>query len=225
MSISTELDCITIPPRDDSPVGSVIWLHGLGANAHDFSGIVTELDLPQDLPIRFIFPHAPERTVTANGHASMRAWYDIYSFENLDREDRQGMLEAQKLINSLINKEIAAGIPSEKIVLAGFSQGGAMALYTGLRYPKQLNGILALSTYLPCATDLAQDISEANRNMNIFVGHGSFDPVLPIMLGKVVYQQLEALGCQVEWHDYPTEHEVTREEIVDFSSWLRCRFS
>jgi phospholipase/carboxylesterase len=203
-------------------IGSVIWLHGLGADGHDFADIVPQLHLPENLPIRFIFPHAPIRPITINANMRMRAWYDIYSLEDLTQEDEAGILQTEKSINELIRAEIDNGIPSNRIILAGFSQGGAMALFAGLRYPQPLAGILALSTYLPLAN---QPLQTANRNIPIFMAHGRFDPVLPMSLGQQTYMLLKKLNYPIEWHEYPMEHQVCAEEIAAISQWLRQQFT
>lgn len=200
-------------------VASVIWLHGLGADGHDFADIVPQLNLPENLPIRFVFPHAPVRSITINGNMRMRAWYDIYNLSSLDKEDETGILQSEKLVHSLIAEEIANGIPSQRIILAGFSQGGAVALFTGLRYAQPLGGIMALSTYLPLAQQ-AQAFNPANQHTPIFIAHGRFDPVLPFVAGEKSEQFLKKLNYAVEWHEYPMEHQVCYEEINDISRWL-----
>ena len=218
------LEKITIPPIKTA-VGSVIWLHGLGADGHDFADIVPQLNLPQDLHLRFIFPHAPIRPITINAKMLMRAWYDIYSLEDFNLEDEIGIAYTQKSINELIKKEITQGIPSEHIILAGFSQGGAIALYTGLRYSKPLGGILALSTYLPFADRLPEEANKANQHVPIFMAHGDADLVLPLMLGRQTFQHLKQLNYWIEWHDYPMGHQVSFEETKTIGKWLTSRFS
>lgn len=203
--------------------GSVIWLHGLGADGHDFVDIVPQLRLPEDLSIRFIFPHAPIRPVTVNAKMRMRAWYDIYSLNDLANEDEAGILQTEKSIDELIRAEIDNGIASDRIILAGFSQGGAMALFSGLRYPKPLGGILALSTYLPLANH--SPLNPANQQIPIFMAHGRFDPVLPLSLGQQSYALLKKLNYPIEWHEYPMEHQVCYEEIIAAGQWLSTIFS
>lgn len=219
MNNSNFLESVTVKPTRPA-IGSVIWLHGLGADGHDFTDIVPQLNLPDNLPIRFTFPHAPVRPVVINANMRMRAWFDIYSLENLEKEDEVGILEAQRAVTSLINQEILAGIPSDRIVLAGFSQGGAMALHSGLRYEKSLAGIIGLSTYLPLAKKLSHEASNANKQTPILIAHGRFDPVLPIILGQRTYELLKQLDYPAEWHDYPMEHQVCFEEIKMIGKWL-----
>ena len=201
-------------------IGSVIWLHGLGADGHDFTGIVSQLNLPNEVALRFIFPHAPIRPVSINANIEMRAWYDIYSLGTLEKEDEVGIKQAQQSVAALIEQEIKKGIPSERIVLAGFSQGGAMALYAGLRYEKSLGGILALSTYLPLMGSLAVEGAPDNKHTPIMMMHGRVDPVLPMALGELTRNQLSKEGYPVAWHDYPMEHQVCSDEIKEISRWL-----
>jgi phospholipase/carboxylesterase len=206
-------------------IGTVIWLHGLGADGHDFADIVPQLNLPDHLPIRFIFPHAPIRPVTINANMHMRAWYDIYSLSDLQKEDQTGIIQTETAIHTLIHQEIEHGIRSEYIMLAGFSQGGAMALFCGLRYAQPLAGILALSTYLPLLSLATDSAHQANRKTPIFMAHGRFDPVLPITLGKNSYDQLKQLGHPIEWHEYPMAHAVCQAEIRAIGHWLTEKFS
>lgn len=208
-----------------SPTASVIWLHGLGADGNDFVPIVPELNLPDSLGVRFIFPHAPERPVTCNGGYVMRAWYDIYSLDNLDQEDHAGMAEAQHIVESLIRQEMDRGVAARRIILMGFSQGGAVALYTGLRFAHRLGGIGALSTYLPLADMLTDEKHAANADIPIFMGHGQFDPVVRYALGKSSCQALKQLDYSVVWHPYPMEHSVCLEEIRDIGQWLTERLT
>ena len=200
---------------------SVIWLHGLGADGHDFEPIVPELDLPDSLGVRFVFPHAPMQPVTINGGAIMRAWYDVYGLDGQRREDGDGVRASQARIEELIAREKARGIPTERLVLAGFSQGGAIALQTGLRHGERLAGIMALSTYLPLASTLAAEASPPNRATPIFMAHGQYDGLIPIDRAVVSRRQLEAAGYAIEWHVYPMEHAVCADEIADVSAWLR----
>jgi phospholipase/carboxylesterase len=203
------------------PAASVIWLHGLGADGHDFEPIVPELDLPDGLPVRFVFPHAPIQPVTINGGAVMRAWYDVYALEGARREDEGGVRASQAALEELIAREKARGVPAGRLVLAGFSQGGAVALHTGLRHPERLAGILALSTYLPLASTLASEAAPANRDVPIFMAHGRHDPLIPIERAETSRRTLDRLGYRVEWHAYPMEHAVCAPEIAHVAAWLR----
>jgi phospholipase/carboxylesterase len=197
------------PPR-----ASVIWLHGLGADGHDFEPIVPELRLKQ--AVRFVFPHAPVQPVTINQGMRMRAWYDIFQFGG-GREDDKGIRASQALIVKLIEEQ---PVPPEKIVLAGFSQGGAIALQTALRYPKKLAGIMALSTYLPLAATLAAERTAANAQVPIFMAHGGYDDIIPIQRAQDSKNFLEKLGYGIEWHEYPMPHSVCGDEVRDISAFL-----
>ena len=199
---------------------AVIWLHGLGADGHDFEPVVPELGLA-DLPVRFVFPHAPVRPVTVNAGMPMRAWYDIHSPRIEQTEDEAGIRESQAQLEQLIEREIERGIDSQHIILAGFSQGGAIALQTGLRYPKPLAGILALSTYLPLVASLEIERSEANRTIPIFMAHGRADPIVPLHLAEDSRYFLQQAGYTVEWKVYAMQHQVCLDEISDIGSWLR----
>ena len=194
-----------------NPVASVIWLHGLGADGHDFEPIVPELGLKA--PLRFVFPHAPVRAVTINNGARMRAWYDIFQFGG-GPEDEAGIRASQLLVEELIQRE------KNPVFLAGFSQGGAIVLQTGLRYPDKLRGILALSTYLPLATKLSDEKSKANQDIPIFMAHGTQDPVIPLQRAKLSREVLEQQGYQVEWHEYPMPHSVCPQEIGDIAAFI-----
>lgn len=204
-----------------TPDSAVIWLHGLGADGNDFVPIVSELNLPDSLGIRFIFPHAPHRPVTCNGGYVMRAWYDIYSLENIEQEDLAGLTESRQYIESLIQDEIDRGIQPGRIILMGFSQGGAVALHAGLRHTDTLAGIGALSTYLPFRDSLDTDKNAANQNTPIFMAHGQYDPVVRFDLGDRSCQLLRQSGYDIDWHDYSMEHSVCMEEISDISDWLK----
>jgi phospholipase/carboxylesterase len=219
----TDLE-ITLTPSAP-PVASVILLHGLGADGSDFVPIVDELGLPDALPVRFVFPHAPLRPVTVNNGYVMRAWYDITSFTPEGRADAQGTTESAQRIAACIDRERELGVPASRIVLAGFSQGGAMVLYTGLRYPSRLAGILAMSCYLPFAEQLAAEKSAANENVPILLCHGRRDPVVPIALGLEARDALQAQGYRPEWREYPIEHSVSLDEISDVARWLRQRLA
>ena len=200
---------------------SVIWLHGLGADGHDFAPIVPELNIPQT---RFIFPHAPHQPITMNNGYEMRAWYDLYGLTLQTKQDEAGMRTMQHEIESLIEAEQAQGIPADKIVLAGFSQGGAMAFFTGLRYPKKLAGILALSTYVSLKEKLADEAHSANKDIPIFMAHGSFDSIITLDTCLVSRRLLEDLDYRIEWHEYPMPHSVCSEEIEDIAHFLKQVF-
>ena len=206
------------------PVGAVIWMHGLGADGSDFMPIVKELGLPDHLPLRFIFPHAPMRAVTINAGHVMRAWYDIIEISSVERKvDEAGIRESQRAIDELIEREISRGIAANRIILAGFSQGGAIALQTGLRCKQALAGILALSTYLPLAVSLAAEASSANRAIPIFMAHGEQDTVIPISIAESSVKELRRNGYKVDWREYPMAHSVSMEEISDIGTWLKQR--
>ena len=207
----------------EAPVGSVIWLHGLGADGHDFEPIVPELRLPAELPLRFVFPHAPVRPVTINGGMAMRAWYDILSLDSSSRADADGVRESTALLEALVEREEQRGIAPEKIVIAGFSQGGAIAINAVLHATKKLAGLMALSTYIALPGEAAA--STGDRNMPVFMAHGTFDPVVQLDWGRASANQLKALGYEVEWHDYPMAHAVCPEEISDVRRWLLSVFS
>ena len=216
--MSDLLDAIEIETAP-APTVAIIWLHGLGADGHDFEPIVPELGLPQSTAVRFIFPHAPVRPVTINGGARMRAWYDVTAD---GQQDAGGVRASQAHVEAFIARERTRGIAAAgAIVLAGFSQGGAMALQTGLRYPERLAGILALSAYLPLPDTLAQEASAANRDLPIFMAHGTQDPVIPLSWAKRSRDFLVGLGYGVEWHEYLMPHSVCAEEIADIGRWLR----
>ena len=204
-----------------SPTVSVIWLHGLGADGNDFAPIARELDLRGCPGIRFIFPHAPTMPVTINGGYVMRAWYDILGTDLVRREDEAGLRKSQKLVEQLIANEKARGIPAERIILAGFSQGCAMTLQTGLRHPEKLGGLLCLSGYVPIYTTVAAERSGANQDAPIFLAHGSGDPVIQISRATQSRDFLQSLGYQVEWHEYAMPHAVCPEEIEDIGDWFR----
>ena len=195
-----------------NPVASVIWLHGLGADGHDFEPIVPELRL--SAPIRFVFPHAPERAVTINNGMRMRAWYDIFQFGG-GPEDEAGIRDSQQLLGQMISAE-----KTEKIFLAGFSQGGAIVLQTALRYPKKLAGVLALSCYLPLAAKLPAEKNQANQDIPVFMAHGTLDPVVPIQKARMSRDFLEQQGYKVEWHEYPMPHSVCPQEIGDIAAFI-----
>jgi phospholipase/carboxylesterase len=208
----------------DDPTGSVIWLHGLGADGHDFEPIVPELSLPPEIRLRFVFPHAPVRPVTINGGMSMRAWYDILTLDRGGPQDEAGIRESGECLEALIEQEIDRGVDADRIVLAGFSQGGAIAMHTALRHTTALAGLMALSTYLPLPEHFEAEVaSNANaqaKALPILMAHGSFDPVVPMAMGAHSRDLLASAGYTVEWHDYPMAHAVCGEEIADIRQWL-----
>jgi phospholipase/carboxylesterase len=206
---------------------SVIWLHGLGADGNDFVPIVPELGLPDGLGVRFVFPHAPVRPVTLNAGMRMRAWFDVHGLGRGGDFNREHLEVSARQLEALIQKELDRGIASERILLAGFSQGGAVVLYTGFRYPRRLAGILAISTYHP---DLAPDSvrltvesAEANRGLPVFLAHGELDPLIPLSLAERSRRAVEDAGYDVEWHTYPMAHSVCPDEIRDISAWIQAR--
>jgi phospholipase/carboxylesterase len=208
-----------------APHFSVIWLHGLGADGHDFAPIVPELVDAAWPPMRFVFPHAPVRPVTINNGMSMRAWYDIAAFDLNARQDASGMRASVNEVETLIAREHQRGVPSERILLAGFSQGGAVAVAAGLRHEEKLAGIIALSTYLPTHVAEPEERSAANAAIPIFWGHGSADPVVAIQRGLDSRDLLQSLGYAVEWHTYPMAHSVCAEEIADLRQWMAQRLA
>jgi len=211
------LDAIEIETAKN-PRASIIWMHGLGADGNDFAPIVPALELPESA-IRFVFPHAPIQPVTINGGMRMRAWYDI-SDGAIRREDEAGVRASQGLIEALIEREKERGTKANKLVLAGFSQGGAIALQTGLRHPERIAGIMALSTYVPVGEKLSAEASTANRDVPIFMAHGSYDPIIPLVRAQQSRKLLESLGYPVEWREYGMPHSVCPEELADIGAWL-----
>lgn len=208
-----------------NPTFSIIWLHGLGADGNDFAPIVPELVAPSWPALRFVFPHAPVRPVTINNGAPMRAWYDIAGFDLNARQDEVGMRASFAEVEALIEREHERGVPSERIVLAGFSQGGAMALAAGLRHAEKLAGIVVLSAYLPLSAALAAERSSANDVTPIFWGHGTADPVVVLQRGVESHALLQSMGYAVDWHTYPMPHSVSAEEIADLRRWFGQRFA
>jgi len=204
---------------------AVIWLHGLGADGYDFVPIVPRLVLPPPLSVRFVFPHAPPRPVTLNGGMRMRAWYDLIGLGRTDVQDETGIRASALLLDGLIDAQVAAGVPRARLVLAGFSQGGAVALHTGLRHGEALAGIMALSTYLPLSTKAEQELTAAGRATPVLMCHGRHDPVLVFELGTHSRDLLRGQGVSVEWHEYPMAHEVCAAEIDDIAGWLRSRLA
>lgn len=213
------LPCVEKEPSA-AAVASVIWLHGLGADGHDFEPIVAELRLPADLPIRFVFPHAPVQPVTINGGMAMRAWYDILEANLGRRVDEAGVRASAEQVAALIEREVERGIPHHRIVLAGFSQGGAITLFLGLRYPQQLAGLMALSTYLPCPETLASERSSAMKNAPLLLAHGSFDPIVPLSLARDTERRLRELDYQPDFREYPMPHSVCGPELQDIRQFL-----
>jgi len=212
------LDAIEIE-TGKNPTASIIWLHGLGADGNDFAPIVPELRLPK-AAIRFVFPHAPVRPVTINGGMRMRAWYDIADGANR-REDEHGVRASQASIEALIGREKERGTKPQRLVLAGFSQGGAIALHTGLRHLERISGIMALSTYVPVGEKLSAEASTANRDVPIFMAHGTYDPIIPLDRAEQSRKLLESLGYPVEWREYGMPHSVCPEELAAIGAWLR----
>ncbi len=198
----------------------VIWLHGLGADASDFEAVVPELGLPPHLPVRFVFPDAPVRPVTRNAGYAMRAWYDVYAADTPRIEDEAGIRDSGQRLRTLLDREVARGIRAQRIVLAGFSQGAAMTLHVGLRYPEPLAGLLALSGYLPLADSVAEERSAANQGTPILLAHGTDDDVVRPSRGRDARGRLLALGYAVAWREYPMGHEVCWAEIRDVGAWL-----
>ena len=213
------LDAIEVETAPN-PTASVIWMHGLGADGQDFEPIVPELGLPARPAVRFVFPHAPLRPVTINQGHVMRAWYDIRAQAGVRREDEAGVRQSARQVDALIARERQRGIAPGRLVLAGFSQGGAMALHVGLRYPERLAGVLALSCYLSLAANLATEASPANRDVPIFWAHGIHDPMVPLAMAEQGRALVAALGYAIEWHQYPMPHAVCAEEIADIAGWL-----
>ncbi|MCK4744371.1 MAG: dienelactone hydrolase family protein [Sulfuriflexus sp.] len=218
--MSETLEAVIIEPAGN-PQAVVIWLHGLGADGYDFEPIVPELGLPDDAAIKFIFPHAPEIPVTVNGGYVMRAWYDIAATDLGEQQDAEGIKRSQQQLINLIEKEIAQGIPAEKIILAGFSQGGAVILQVGLRYPQRLGGIMVLSSYVPLSETLAAEKHSANQSVPIFYAHGEEDDIIPISFAEQSRDLLLAQGYKVEWSSYAMPHAVVPDEIDAIGVWLR----
>ena len=220
---SGQLSAIEIQPESEHKY-SVIWLHGLGADGHDFEGLVPELHLTAKANIHFIFPNAPIQPVTINGGMSMRSWYDILEMSLERRVDIDGIYQSASLIAPLIRQEIDQGILSTNILLAGFSQGSVIALHAGLRYQHKLAGIVALSTYLPTVEQLKAERSAANHATPIFMAHGIIDPVVAVESGKAACDMLRSMGYNIEWHDYPMEHSLCIEEIEHISAFMNSIF-
>lgn len=203
----------------------VVWLHGLGADGSDFEPIVPELRLPAGHGVRFVFPHAPVRPISINHGMPMRGWYDVRDPDLEQRQDEAGVEESAAHISALLDAEAGAGVDPGSMVLAGFSQGGAIALHCALRYPRALAGVLALSTYLPVADRLGAERSEANAALPVFMGHGTWDPIIPKASGQRSFEQLQRMGYPAEWHEYPMQHAVCAEEVADIATWLAGRLA
>jgi phospholipase/carboxylesterase len=219
--MNNENAVIINPPK--SATAAIIWLHGLGANGHDFEPIVPYLSSELTEHTRFIFPHAPHRPITINMGMVMPGWYDVVAADLTAQQDAVGIRDSEKLLQDYIKREIERGISPQRIVLAGFSQGGAIALHTGLRYSETLAGIMALSAYLPLADTVANEVHEANRLIPIFMAHGQHDPVIHLAQAEQSYVFLEQLGYEVEWHDYRMDHQICPDEINDINHWLTAR--
>jgi phospholipase/carboxylesterase len=214
------LDRIEINPSG-KPAATIIWLHGLGADGHDFEAIVPQLRLPESLPVRFVFPHAPERAVAVNDGMVMRAWFDIFDLNlSANSVDKAQFLKSVEMLETLIEYEMRSGLASDRIVLAGFSQGGAIVLHTGLHFQKRLGAVLAMSMHLPTIRDRSEALSPANREVPIMMAHGQMDPVIPLARAIETRQELTRLGYAVKWHEYPIQHSVCAEEIADIRGWL-----
>jgi len=215
----SELESIIIE-TDPEPDAAVIWLHGLGADGNDFVPIIEQMQLPAGLAIRFVFPNAPIRPITINQGYPMPGWYDISSLSIVDQEDEAGIRESSAILEQLCRAEEKKGISAERIVVAGFSQGGAIALHCGCRYPETLGGIMALSSYLPLSHTLDDELSPAAKYTPVFMAHGRQDDVVALRYGRQSMEQLEARGMQVEWHEYDMAHSVCMEEIIHIRQWL-----
>lgn len=213
------LSCVEVEPSKPANA-TVIWLHGLGADGHDFEPVVPALKLPESLPIRFVFPNAPHQPVTVNGGMVMPAWYDILEMSIERKIDVDGLLKSVQQIDALIQREIDRGIASDRIVLAGFSQGGAVAYHAALCYPKRLAGLITLSTYMATAELIEQQRSDINRNIPVVIHHGTADDVVPISLGTQATEKLQQLGYQPQWHSWPIDHGLCLEEVESIGEWL-----
>jgi phospholipase/carboxylesterase len=215
---------VVIQPKGEHKA-TIIWLHGLGDSGDGFAPIAPELKLPDELGVKFIFPHAPIRPVTVNNGMEMRAWYDIKSMEMESRADIEGVIDSSQRVEQLIHNEIAAGIKSNKIMLIGFSQGGVIALHLGTRFTQPLAGIAALSTYMCAPQTLQQEKSTANQDTPVFFAHGQQDQVVPLFLGNAAYQTIKQNGYNVEWKEYMMQHNVCQPEIVDISAFIQAQLS
>jgi phospholipase/carboxylesterase len=214
------LDCVEMQTTP-APTAAIVWLHGLGADGYDFVPLVKELQALGAPAARWVFPHAPQRAVTINGGSVMRAWYDILGADLVRREDGAGVRESQQLVEALIAREVERGVARARIVLAGFSQGGAITLHTGLRQAQPLAALIALSSYVPLADTLAAERATASQAVPIFMAHGTSDPVIPLARATAARDQLRALDYQVDWHEYPMPHSVCGEEVEALAAFLR----
>jgi phospholipase/carboxylesterase len=214
------LDAVEVDPRTNAADAAVVLMHGLGADGHDFESLVPELRLPPSASVRWVFPHAPVRPVTINGGYRMRAWYDITAIDRRVPEDEAGIRASAEAIGALVRRERERGVPAGRIVLAGFSQGGAMALFTALRWPERLGGVVGLSCYLPLAAALPAEAHPANAAVPVFMAHGTMDPIVPPALGEGTRDILRSRGYDVEWHEYPMPHSVCAPEVGDLRAWL-----
>lgn len=222
--MSTKLDKIVVEPKQPA-TACVIWLHGLGDSGEGFAPVVPMLGLGQQHGIRFVFPHAPIQPVTINGGMPMRSWYDIKSMDLHDRADLNGVEASEKLVKALIEEQIASGIDAEKIVLAGFSQGGVLSLFTGLRFEKKLAGIMALSCYLPSPDKLPESVSQANQSTPILQHHGEQDDVVPCFAGKMAHDTLANAGYKTTWKTFLMPHSVLPEQLIEIGNWIAKRLS
>ena len=218
--MSELLQCVEVQ-TSPSPGATVVLLHGLGADGYDFVPVVRELETHGAPAARYVFPHAPTMPVTINGGYVMRAWYDILGADLVRREDEQGIRASQGMVEALIEREVERGVPRSRIVLAGFSQGGAITLHTGLRQPQPLAGLIALSCYLPLADSFEREAAAGSRGVPVFLAHGTQDPVVPLARGAASRDALKAAGYAVEWHDYPMPHSVSAEEIRDLGAFMQ----
>jgi len=218
----SDLDAVELSTGED-PSAAIIWLHGLGADGHDFEPIVPHVLWPDAPVIRFVFPNAPVRPVTLNGGMPMRAWYDIIGIDSDRGHDQAGIAESVSQVQEFVEREQRRGIEPGRVVIAGFSQGGAVALYFALRYPHRLAGLVALSTYLLNADELRESAHPANAGLPVFVGHGNMDPVVPFTMGEFLVNELSSMDYEVDWHSYPMAHAVNPEEIRDIRNWLGKR--
>ncbi len=222
MKVVDSAGAVIVEPEQRASA-AVIWLHGLGADGYDFLPIVQQLNLPATLSVRFVFPHAPVRSVTLNGGAPMRAWYDLSGLDRNAQQDETGLRASAKLVNALIDTQVAAGVARSSIVLAGFSQGGALALYVALRQRDALAGVMALSSYLPLEAQMPGELTAAGRATAVLMCHGKHDSVLTFELGLHARELLAGLGVSIAWHEYPMGHEVCAAEVRHISTWLSSR--